>query len=364
VDSPDDAIRRVTDAPIDVLIVDASVTMLTPEVLALVPRRVGRIVALAETETATAWATSLGVLDTATTLAEARTRIGATIVPPPAAVRPSALDESAQVNESRPNASAVVIAVWGPVGAPGITTAAVSLAMVSALAGQRVLLCDADTRGASVAIALGIADEVPGLAAACRLAAHGELTHAELERLAARVDRSHGQLSVLTGLPRSTRWPTLDPLKLRDVLAIARELYDTIVVDVGFGIEENEWVDDAPQRDGAAREVLRSADTVVAVGRADAVAIARLIRALDEARDLCARPVVVLNGVTARDAREASAALERFTDHTVRAVVTRDSRGGVEEAATRAVNSQSWRRVADVIGIPSPTAKARRHLRR
>ena len=47
-------------------------------------------------------------------------------------------------------------AVWGPFGAPGVTTVEVNLAAESALDGYRTLLIDANTYGAAVAVQLGL----------------------------------------------------------------------------------------------------------------------------------------------------------------------------------------------------------------
>ena len=61
-----------------------------------------------------------------------------------------------------------LVAVWGPTGAPGRTTIAVNVAVELAELGETVLLADADTYGGVVAQSLGVLDEAPGLAAACR----------------------------------------------------------------------------------------------------------------------------------------------------------------------------------------------------
>ena len=63
-----------------------------------------------------------------------------------------------------------VVAVWGPTGAPGRTTVAVTLADELARLGSAALLVDADVYGGTVAAVLGLLDESPGLAAACRQA--------------------------------------------------------------------------------------------------------------------------------------------------------------------------------------------------
>lgn len=67
---------------------------------------------------------------------------------------------------SAPHAGGSVVTVWGPTGAPGRTTAAVSLAVEIAATGARAALVDADSIGAAVAPSLGLFDEAPGFACA------------------------------------------------------------------------------------------------------------------------------------------------------------------------------------------------------
>ena len=92
-----------------------------------------------------------------------------------------------------------VTVVWGPTGAPGRTTLAVTLAARLAAAGVRTLLVDLDTWGASVAQVLGLVDEAPGAVAAARASEQGTLDVPGLARLAPEVVPG---LRVLTGLPQ------------------------------------------------------------------------------------------------------------------------------------------------------------------
>jgi Mrp family chromosome partitioning ATPase len=77
-----------------------------------------------------------------------------------------------------------VLAVGGPHGSPGRTSLAIAVAAELADAGLRVTVGDADTYAASVDPALGLLDEAPGFAAACRLAGSDSLTVPEFERVA------------------------------------------------------------------------------------------------------------------------------------------------------------------------------------
>ena len=212
-----------------------------------------------------------------------------------------------------------VIAVWGPAGAPGRTTLAVGLASELAQLGRATLLVDADVYGGVVAQVLGLLDEAPGLAAACRLANNGALDLPALAGLA----RSVGpELRVLTGIARADRWPELRPAALEVVLELARSLAASTVVDCGFCLEQDEelaYDTAAPRRNGATLSVLETADAVVAVGSADPVGLQRLVRGLAELREAVPgiSPQVVVNRLRATaipgDAeREVRAALSRY----------------------------------------------------
>src|SRR5690554_5534884 len=119
-----------------------------------------------------------------------------------------------------------VIAVWGPAGSPGRTSLAINIAAELASAGHSVALADVDTYSGFVAPTLGLLDEAPGFAAACRLAGTGSLTQLELERIAQRYVSSHGSFWVLTGIGRPSRWPELSASRVAGALDLCREWVD------------------------------------------------------------------------------------------------------------------------------------------
>ncbi len=197
-----------------------------------------------------------------------------------------------------------LLAVWGPVGAPGRTIVALNTAAELAAAGKRTILVDADTYGASVATALGLLDESAGLAQACRLADQGLLDSDALRRVGNQVAIAGGQLSVLTGITRADRWPELRTSALAEVLALCRTVADYTVIDCGFGLEADEELSfdtQAPRRNGATLRCLEAADIVVAVGAADAVGVPRMVRSLAELEIAVptATPKIVFNKVRA-----------------------------------------------------------------
>jgi MinD-like ATPase involved in chromosome partitioning or flagellar assembly len=172
-----------------------------------------------------------------------------------------------------------VVSVWGPTGAPGRTTVAVNLAAELASRGHDTLLVDADGYGGAVAQHLGVLDEVSGLLSAVRLANTGQL---DVPRLAS-VARSAGRgLRVLTGLPRTDRWPEVRPAPFDTLLETARSLSAYVVLDLGFGLEQeaSAYGSSAPQRNHMTVAGLDHADDVVVVGGADPVGLARLARGL------------------------------------------------------------------------------------
>ena len=212
-----------------------------------------------------------------------------------------------------------VVAVWGPAGAPGRTSVAVTVAAELAALGSSVLLADADVYGGAVAQVLGLLDEAPGLAAAARSAGNGNLDGSALAALA---PLAGPHLRVLTGITRAERWPELRPSAVEQVWALAREVAEVTVVDCAFCLEQDEELafdTAAPLRNGVTLTTLGAADVVLAVGGADPVGIHRLVRGLSELRDVVpgATPRVVVNRVRAsvvgRDPRrQVAEALERY----------------------------------------------------
>ncbi|MFT4051333.1 MAG: hypothetical protein QM677_03690 [Microbacterium sp.] len=187
-----------------------------------------------------------------------------------------------------------VITVWGPAGAPGRTTMAIELACALARDDRRVALVDADAHAPSLAMAVGLADEGPGFAAACRQAGRGTLTAAELTRIAMPL----GSVDVLTGINRPNRWPELAGDRVTAALERCREWADDIVVDVASSLERDEEIVsdlDGPRRNAATLAALAAADLVVAVVAADPVGVSRFVRAHSELRAVVgATPVRVL----------------------------------------------------------------------
>lgn len=336
---------------VDAVVIEGSIDFLTSTVVSSIVQARVRVFALVDPPVASHWTDSIDGVTRVSSLADVRTTIVPTTDARPDMPTRDPVEAEPTADREFAERRGTVIAVWGPVGSPGITSVAIALAVLASRDGRTVALCDADSRGASISIALGLIDDVPGFAAACRLAGRDEFTQSEFRRLALAPHQLDGRLSVLTGLPRASRWSETAAPKARKVVAAIRQWSDVVVVDVGSGIEENEWIDGAPQRDGGSRAILADADIVVAVGQCDAVGISRFIRGLDELKDLCVNPLVVVNRATRQSAREAKDALQRFSDSHVSVTVHEDSRGGVEDAAARSSGGMKeiWSAVKDRI---------------
>lgn len=293
----DELALRVAQLQIDRVLVAATPQHLTPRLVDACDALGVRMLVVAEDAEARRHATRVGIVDAVDgplgwELLEDR---------PVAPVEPVA-EIPAIAPGAAPRREGAVVAVWGPHGAPGRTSVAIALAAEFAASGLRVVLADADTHAAAVAPALGMLDEAPGFAAACRLAGLGALDETQFERLAQPHRAGRHPFRVLTGISRAARWPELGAERVAGVLQTTRRLCDVLVVDVAASLERDEEVVSdlgAPRRNAAALEVLGSADTVVALAAADPVGVSRFLRAhaeLAEAVDI-ERVVIAVNKV-------------------------------------------------------------------
>lgn len=270
-------VERSGGAIPDVVLVTASRRQLSAQLISECDRRGIRIIAFAGSDLERRHAASLGlyeVLDQDAPWGEIDELLTAGVPIPARAGQRSRLAAT--------SGEGATIAVWGPAGAPGRTTLAINVAAEIAAAGYEVALVDVDTHSGSVAPALGLLDEAPGFAAACRLAGTDSLTVTELERIAQSYQSRRAGFWVLTGLSRPTRWPELSDDRVTKALRVIREWVDYVVIDTGFSLETDEEVSSdlfAPRRNAATVAAVREADHVVAVGCADPVGMSRFLRA-------------------------------------------------------------------------------------
>ncbi|MET0843918.1 MAG: regulator [Mycetocola sp.] len=367
-----DPVLAISGAHPDVLLVSAGADTLTPALLAACDDDGIRVVALAASDPARRNAAALGLYDVLD--ADAPLDLVDEVVR-------GGVAGGAAVPEVK---SGVVLAVWGPAGAPGRTTVAISLATELAAAGMSVALVDADTHSASIAPVLGMLDEAPGFAAACRLAGQNALTLAELDRIHQPYAVNGGTLSVLTGIPRPSRWPEISTDRVTRTIAACRGWADYVILDTGFSLENDEEISSdlfAPRRNAATLAALRAADRVVAVGAADPIGLARYLRAYPDLLDLVDdRPVLtVINKVRAavvglNPNGQVRATLQRFGGIEDPVLIPFDDRGTdaalLAGRALRDVSPRSpalgaiSRLVTDSILPPAIPMSGRRALRR
>lgn len=183
-------------------------------------------------------------------------------------------------------ASGRILAVWGPVGAPGRSTIAINLAAETAQSGTPTLLVDADTYGPCLNQMLGLLEESGGITAACR--AH-DRDGLDADTLATLIDEVRPQLRLLAGIGTPRRWPELRPGSLEALWSLLRRTAALTVVDVAPHLEEDEdlsYDTAAPLRNAATLSALRAADAVIAVVAADPVSITRLLRQRDRLQEI------------------------------------------------------------------------------
>lgn len=285
----------------------------------------------------------------------------------------------------QPPTEGTLLAVWGPHGAPGRTSLAIELSSALSARDGRTALIDADTYAPAIALLLGLTDDGPGIAAACRRAELGSLDAPELSRLATALETNAGTVEILAGLNRPTRWPELSAERLRATLMACRIWATHTVIDVAPPLDaDEELLSDlqVPRRNAATRTVLEEADHVYAVTSADPLGIARFVRAHAEVRShIGSTPLTVLvnrvrTGPLGIDARgQIRRALDRFSGITDVHFLPDDPRAldsallhsrPVADVSPRAPYASAVRRLANGVTAPSVTTDApqRRQRRR
>lgn len=276
-------VATLESTSVDFAVVSASERCLTRDVLEACDRHGVRMIALAAGEAERRNATSVGlyeVIDATAPWSDIDFLMHRVI--PVSRAETDAVATGTAASGEPTERSGTVLTVWGPAGAPGRTTTAITIAAEIAGRGHSVVLADVDTYGGAIAPALGLLDEAPGFAAACRLAGSDSLTRAELERIAQRHSSGAGAFWVLTGIARPGRWPELSNDRVVSTIDACRRWVDYVVIDTGFSLEHDEEISSdlfAPRRNAATLAAIRSADHIVAVGAADPIGLARFLRA-------------------------------------------------------------------------------------
>jgi MinD-like ATPase involved in chromosome partitioning or flagellar assembly len=176
--------------------------------------------------------------------------------------------------------SAKLISVWSPPGSPGKSTIALSIASELTEAGKRVFLLDADTYAPSIDVLLGLNDHPAGLAAACRLVGQERFDLEQLTRLSTTLAIGSGFLTVMTGISTESRWAEISAEKLDDLLMVANEHFDFLVLDVSSPLAAGTGLLSSPvDRNAVARWAIGYSDFLIGVCGADPVSVSRYLNA-------------------------------------------------------------------------------------
>ncbi|RIK09163.1 MAG: hypothetical protein DCC49_07190 [Acidobacteria bacterium] len=200
-----------------------------------------------------------------------------------------------------------LLAIWGGYGSPGRTTVAIALARAFGLLSGSTLLIDADTYGADIGHLLAISGG-PTIANAAHRCKRRELGRS-LPELATKFAPG---TDVLPGIPHPGLWRDLESPQIEAVLALAASAYQWVVIDTSPCIEQAEG---CVSRNAVACTVLRSADHILLICRADPAGVQSFARALEELTDdlmvEISRVFVAVNRVPARSATRRMVRIQR-----------------------------------------------------
>ena len=301
--SADEALEFLALGGIDLVIIDAQPELLDERIVAAADERGIVVAALMTSDQSVELASQSGIghqLRQPDDLQQLVTRISGKSSP--------TTDPAAPVPRT-----GIVRVFTGAHGAPGVTSLCVAQASILAREGLRVAVVDADARGGTIALALGVTGDIPGFLAAVRLAGKNQLTDDQLDRLGTPYEVPPVAFTVYTGTPRPLVRAEASRDDIDHLLERMRERFDVVLVDAGSGGVTQHRPDDTPSAHAELSEhLLWRADEVVVVCAASVPGVARFARVLPEIRTHAGdTPVRVwLNGVdTSRRAADDEAAV-------------------------------------------------------
>lgn len=207
----------------------------------------------------------------------------------------------------------MVVAIWGPKGAPGRTTIALEIARQLAALDSGTILVDGDPYGGDVAQAAEIVDDIPTVVWAAQLAARQQL-HAGRVVASLRRAGEAGPI-VLPGVPRGDLWGEVSPYGWRQLIGAIKAMFVYSVFDTGFCLEASDHLPLAEDSDRnlMTRASLEHADRVVAVCRADEIGVKNFVWAFDALTSLVDPDIVsiVANRVAPGDEPSVAEVLRR-----------------------------------------------------
>jgi MinD-like ATPase involved in chromosome partitioning or flagellar assembly len=221
-----------------------------------------------------------------------------------------------QVVEPTSDPRGVLIAVAGFGGACGRTTAVKEIGWQLSKFGAKTCLVDADTYGPSLDQELGYEPNQNGLLEVCRAI---ERRNSSIQTNFDLLPAVSENLSLMSGLPRISRWTDLRVTTLRELWRKSRDAFDVVIADVGAVLEIDHSLMheiSLPRRHAASLTALESAQVSIICARADSIGIARLVRGYLEFHELFAKSEVhvVLWGVTSEaQSKDVRTAVSRHT---------------------------------------------------
>ena len=129
-----------------------------------------------------------------------------------------------------------LVCVWGTNGSPGRSSVAINLSFSLASKNFPTLLVDLDAIVPSLAPALGLVSEVPGVSSLVHDALKGRLNQESIEKNVIEVNPG---LHVLTGISNPKRWPELRTEGLIQVLKLCSQMYANIICDLSAVLPES-----------------------------------------------------------------------------------------------------------------------------
>lgn len=186
-----------------------------------------------------------------------------------------------------PQSLGKVLVVWSAPGSVGRSQIAAAVATNLAELGQRTILIDADVIAPAQLQIFGFAENHVGLASACRLAARNELDALALESACLEYQMSKDKLTLLPGLHLVSRWPELGFEPMQNLIRVAQQTFDFVVVDVAAPLER-ELVDQRTlaERYAVTHAALNLANQIIGICNDDPISVARYVWAVQELKQL------------------------------------------------------------------------------
>jgi MinD-like ATPase involved in chromosome partitioning or flagellar assembly len=217
----------------------------------------------------------------------------------------------------------LVLSIFGPPGSTGKSSLALNLAYEFAEQGKSVLLVDLDTYSPSLAHQLGVTDPPAALAGCARLIRQGRFDREQLNRLSVHVKHRRAEFRALTGLATSRRWPEINEETVTQLLLLARQEFDLIILDVASHLEPSLTSANHPtERNIVTRTALAQADIALNVLGESSLSLSRHLNHFTELQELQPNQLIVLNRSSVKPA--VITALKTLTKQTVFATIPDD----------------------------------------